>query len=137
LLADQAAYTKAARQHRNLGEIVDKYHTWKTLNEELTGRAELLDTVDDDEMREMARVEVEALQQKLEKTDSELKLLLVPPIQTTEECNCRNSRRHGWRRGEFIRCDMLRMYSRYAEKQVGALKCSIPPSQESAALRKP
>ena len=56
LLADQAAYTKAARQHRNLGEIVEKYHTWKTLNEELTGARELLETAEDDEMREMARI---------------------------------------------------------------------------------
>jgi len=78
LLADQTAYTKAARQHRSLGEIVDKYRTWKTLNEELTGARELLDSAEDDEMREMARAEVETLQQKLEKTDRELKLLLVP-----------------------------------------------------------
>ena len=78
LLADQAAYTKAARQHRTLGTIVEKYRTWKTLKEELAGAQEMVDSVDDEEMREMARLEVETLQQKLEATDTELKLLLVP-----------------------------------------------------------
>ena len=66
LLADQTAYTKAAKQHRSLGEIVEKYRTWKTLNEELKGAQELLETADDDEMREMARLEVETLQTKLD-----------------------------------------------------------------------
>ena len=48
LLADQTAYTKAARQHRTLGTIVEKYRVWKTLKEELTGAQELLDSTDDE-----------------------------------------------------------------------------------------
>src|SRR4029079_4078737 len=78
LLADQKAYTKAARQHRTLGEIVENYRTWKILKAEWAGAQELVDGADDDEMREMARKEVEELQQKLEATDTELKLLLIP-----------------------------------------------------------
>jgi peptide chain release factor 1 len=118
LLADQSAYTKAARQHRNLGEIVDKYRTWKTLNEELRGARELLETVDDDEMREMARAEVETLQQKLEKTDSELKLLLVPS-DPNDEKNVIVEIRAGTGGDEatLFAAEMLRMYNRYAERQ--------------------
>jgi len=118
LLADQAAYTKAARQHRTLGEIVDKYRTWKTLNEELTGARELLETADDDEMREMARNEVETLQQKLEKTDSELKLLLVPSDPNDEKNVIVEIRAGtGGDEASLFAADMLRMYNRYAEKQ--------------------
>ncbi|MEP6717886.1 MAG: peptide chain release factor 1 [bacterium] len=118
LLADQAAYTKAARQHRTLGEIVDKYHTWKTLNEELAGARELLDTVDDDEMREMARAEVDTLQQKLEKTDTELKLLLVPSDPNDEKNVIVEIRAGtGGDEASLFAADMLRMYNRYAEKQ--------------------
>src|SRR5258705_546740 len=60
LLADQKAYTKAARQHRTLGEIVEKYRAFKTLQSELSGAQELVDGADDDEMRELARGEDEA-----------------------------------------------------------------------------
>ncbi|MFN2499355.1 MAG: peptide chain release factor 1 [Pyrinomonadaceae bacterium] len=118
LLADQAAYTKAARQHRTLGEIVDKYRTWKTLNEELIGARELLETVDDEEMREMARAEVETLQQKLEKTDTELKLLLVPSDPNDEKNVIVEIRAGtGGDEASLFAADMLRMYNRYAEKQ--------------------
>src|SRR6266699_3161988 len=75
LLADQTAYTKAARQHRTLGGIVEKYRTWKTLKAELEGAQELLNSTDDEEMREMAQSEVETLQHKLETTNEELKVL--------------------------------------------------------------
>lgn len=118
LLADQAAYTKAARQHRTLGEIVEKYRTWKTLNEELTGARELLDTADDDDMREMARAEVETLQHKLEKTDTELKLLLVPSDPNDEKNVIVEIRAGtGGDEASLFAADMLRMYNRYAEKQ--------------------
>ncbi|MFN2517090.1 MAG: peptide chain release factor 1 [Pyrinomonadaceae bacterium] len=118
LLADQTAYTKAARQHRSLGEIVEKYRSWKTLNAELAGARELLDTVDDDEMREMARLEVETLQKKLEATDTELKILLVPS-DPNDEKNVIVEIRAGTGGDEatLFAAEMLRMYGRYAERQ--------------------
>src|SRR5215217_5997552 len=78
LISNPAAYGKAAKQHRTLGEVVQKYQAWKSLSRELTEARELLDTSDDDEMREMARIELESLQGKIEKADNELKLLLIP-----------------------------------------------------------
>jgi len=118
LLADQAAYTKATRQHRTLGEIVEKYRSWKTLKEELAGAQELVDGADDDEMREMARLEVETLQHKLETTDTELKVLLVPS-DPNDEKNVIVEIRAGTGGDEatLFAADMLRMYSRYAERQ--------------------
>jgi peptide chain release factor 1 len=117
LLADQTAYTKAAKQHRALGEIVEKYRAWKTLNEELAGAQELSEGADD-EMREMARLEVETLQKKLATTDTELKLLLVPS-DPNDEKNVIVEIRAGTGGDEatLFAADMLRMYARYAERQ--------------------
>src|SRR5689334_23440562 len=78
LLSNPSAYGKAAKQHRSLGEVVQKYQAWKGLKAELVGARELFDTSDDDEMREMARLEVESLQAKLENNEQELKVLLIP-----------------------------------------------------------
>ena len=118
LLADQTAYTKAARQHRTLGEIVEKFRTWKTLKAELEGAQELVEGADDDEMREMARSEVETLQRKLEATDTELKLLLVPS-DPNDEKNVIVEIRAGTGGDEatLFAAEMVRMYSRYAERQ--------------------
>jgi peptide chain release factor 1 len=118
LLADRAAYTKATRQHRTLGEIVEKFRVWKTLKEELAGAQELSESADDDEMREMAQLEVISLQQKLETTNNELKLLLVPS-DPNDEKNVIVEIRAGTGGDEatLFAAEMLRMYGRYAERQ--------------------
>ncbi|HYX42314.1 MAG TPA: PCRF domain-containing protein, partial [Pyrinomonadaceae bacterium] len=43
LLTDQAAYAKAAKQHRSLGEVVEQYREWKALKHELAGACELFE----------------------------------------------------------------------------------------------
>jgi peptide chain release factor 1 len=118
LIADRAAYAKAARQHRSLGEIVAKYRHWKTLNDELIGARELFDNVDDEEMREMARLEVESLQEKLDTTENELKFLLIPS-DPNDEKNVIVEIRAGTGGDEatLFAAEMLRMYGRYAERQ--------------------
>src|SRR6476619_2382611 len=118
LLADQKAYTKAARQHRTLGEIVEKYRTYKTLKSELSGAQELVDGADDDEMREMASGEVATLQQKIETVETELKLLLVPK-DPNDEKNVVVEIRAGTGGDEatLFAAEIFRMYSRYAESQ--------------------
>jgi peptide chain release factor 1 len=118
LISNPSAYAKAAKQHRTLGEVVQKYQSWKSLKNELAGARELFDTADDDEMREMARLEVESLQTRVEETDKELKLLLVP-TDPNDEKNVILEIRAGTGGDEatLFAAEMLRMYSRYAEKQ--------------------
>src|SRR5216683_2860479 len=75
LLSNPSAYGKAAKQHRSLGEVVEKYRNWKSLSEELAGARDLAATAEDPEMRELARIEIDSLQAQLEQTESDLKLL--------------------------------------------------------------
>src|ERR671932_664155 len=118
LLSDQAAYAKAAKQHRSLGEIVEKYRELKGLKEEIAGARELLATADDEEMREMARAEVESLQPRIDKAEEDLKLLLIP-TDPNDEKNVILEIRAGTGGDEatLFAAEMVRMYSRYAEKQ--------------------
>ncbi len=118
LLANPAAYGKAAKQHRTLGEVVQKYQQWKGLKAELTGARELFDTSDDEEMREMARIELETLQSKLDEADRELKLLLIPSDPNDEKNVILEIRAGtGGDEATLFAAEMVRMYSRYAEKQ--------------------
>jgi peptide chain release factor 1 len=118
LLADQTAYTKATKQHRSLGEIVEKYRSWKSLKEELAGAREMLNSGDDEELREMARAEVETLQAKVDATEEELKVLLIP-TDPNDEKNVILEIRAGTGGDEatLFAHEMLRMYGRYAERQ--------------------
>jgi len=118
LLSNPSAYGKAAKQHRTLEEVVKKYQVWKGLNAELADARELMDTSDDEEMREMARLEFESLQTRINDADRELKLLLIP-TDPNDEKNVILEIRAGTGGDEatLFAAEMVRMYSRYAEKQ--------------------
>ena len=117
LLANPTAYGKAAKQHRSLGEIVQKYQSWKSLKNELSGARELFDTSDDEEMREMARLELESLQSRLEETEKDLRILLVPSDPNDEKNVILEIRAGtGGDEATLFAAEMLRMYSRYAER---------------------
>jgi peptide chain release factor 1 len=118
LLANPSAYGKAAKQHRALEEVVQKYQALKALKEEITGARELLDTSDDDEMREMARLELETLQTRLTEVEQDLRLLLIPSDPNDEKNVILEIRAGtGGDEATLFAAEMLRMYSRYAEKQ--------------------
>jgi peptide chain release factor 1 len=118
LLSDQSAYTKATKQHRSLGEIVAKYREYKVLLEQLDGAKELLDIADDQEMQELARVEVDTLTAQLDQCENDLKLLLIP-TDPNDEKNVILEIRAGTGGDEatLFASEMLRMYARYAERQ--------------------
>ena len=118
LLSNPSLYAKAAKQHRTLEEVVRKYQSWKTLMAELADARELMDTSDDEEMREMARLEFDSLQTRIDDADRELKLLLIP-TDPNDEKNVILEIRAGTGGDEatLFAAEMVRMYSRYAEKQ--------------------
>src|SRR6201988_2033090 len=118
LLSNPSAYGKAAKQHRTLDEVVQKYQAWKGLKAELADARELLDTSDDEEMREMARLELESLQSRIDEADKELKLLLIPSDPNDEKNVILEIRAGtGGDEATLFAAEMVRMYSRYAEKQ--------------------
>src|SRR5829696_7636285 len=118
LLSNPSAYGKAAKQHRALEEVVKKFQVWKSLKAELADARELMDTSDDEEMREMARLELESLQTRIDDADRELKLLLIP-TDPNDEKNVILEIRAGTGGDEatLFAAEMVRMYSRYAERQ--------------------
>lgn len=118
LLSDQSAYTKATKQLRSLGEVVERYREWKSLKEELAGARELVLSADDEEMRELARVEVDTLQARIDENENQLRLLLIP-TDPNDEKNVIVEIRAGTGGDEatLFAAEMLRMYARYAERQ--------------------
>ena len=54
IMSDMKVYAKTMKQHRSLGEIVQKYREVKKMREDLTGAREMVDLADDDDMRQMA-----------------------------------------------------------------------------------
>ncbi|HEX6623389.1 MAG TPA: peptide chain release factor 1, partial [Pyrinomonadaceae bacterium] len=118
VFSDQANYAKVSKQHRALGEMVSKYREWKTIREELAGAKELFDSADDEEMRELARAEMDSLTARLEKNEEDLRVLLLPRDPNDEKNVILEIRAGtGGDEATLFAAEMLRMYGRYAERQ--------------------
>ena len=141
LLSNPSAYGKAAKQHRSLGEIVEKYRAYKSLAEQLNGARDLAANSDDQDMRELAQIEIESLQAQLEQTESDLKFLLIPQDPNDEKNVILEIRAGtGGDEASLFAADILRMYARYAERQrwkmeiLDASESGIGGMKEAVAL---
>ena len=116
--SDPANYAKLNKQHRSLGEIVEKYREWKQLKSELAGARELFDLADDEEMRELARAEVSSLEERIQKSEEDLRVLLLPRDPNDEKNVILEIRAGtGGDEATLFAAEVLRMYGRYAERQ--------------------
>jgi peptide chain release factor 1 len=118
IMSDMKVYTKLMKQHRGLSEIVEKYREVKKMHEDLTGARELADNADDEEMREMAQLEVAELEEKYPVVEEELKVLLLPKDPNDEKNVILEIRAGtGGDEATLFAAEILRMYARYAERQ--------------------
>jgi peptide chain release factor 1 len=118
LIADQKAYMAAAKQQRELEKIVEKFREFKGLRDGIAATRELLDETDDAEMRELAQVELADLEGRVEKSEADLKVLLIPK-DPNDEKNVLVEIRAGTGGDEatLFAAELMRMYIRYAERQ--------------------
>jgi len=119
IMSDMKTYAKTMKQHRSLEEIVEKYREVKRMNEELAGAKELLDAAgDDEEMREMAQMEISELETSVIKAEEDLKFLLIPKDPNDEKNVILEIRAGtGGDEATLFAAEVLRMYARYAERQ--------------------
>jgi len=108
-----------AKARASLEETVNTYRAWQATGEELVGAKEVLkEASGDPEMREMAALEVQALEAKLVQLEHRLKILLLPS-DPNDDKNIMLEIRAGTGGDEasIWAGDLVRMYSRYADSQ--------------------
>lgn len=116
--SDINAYTKLMKQHKSLGDIVEKYREVKKMTEDLEGAREVLEATKDEEIRELAEMEIAELEGSVEKGEDELKVLLIPKDPNDEKNVILEIRAGtGGDEATLFAGEILRMYARYAETQ--------------------
>ncbi len=112
---DHRRMTELSRELSQIKPVVEIYSVWRTSSEELKEADTLLE---DPEMREMAREEVELLQGQMQDMEEQLKLLLLPK-DPYEGRNIILEIRAGTGGDEaaLFAGDLFRMYGYYCEKQ--------------------
>src|SRR5499433_1007795 len=118
LLADQPRYTRAAKQHRDLEEVVAKFREYRALERSIAETREMLATEDDTEMIEMARGELAVLEARRDQAEKDLKVLLIPRDPNDEKNIILEIRAGtGGDEATLFAYEIMRMYMRYAERQ--------------------
>ncbi len=116
---DPEEFQRVAKARSSLEEVVNTFEIWKKTSVDLTGAKQVLkEAYSDIELREIAQLEVEELEQKLSALENRLKILLLPR-DPNDEKNIMLEIRAGTGGDEagIWAGDLLRMYSRYAESQ--------------------
>ncbi|KAB8330292.1 peptide chain release factor 1 [Scytonema tolypothrichoides VB-61278] len=117
-------YQKIAKARSSLEEVVDTYETWKNTQEEFVGARQVLkESQSDPELQEMAALEVQELEQKIEQLENRLKILLLPR-DPNDDKNIMLEIRAGTGGDEasIWAGDLVRLYSKYADSQSWRVK---------------
>ncbi|ERT06393.1 peptide chain release factor 1 [Lyngbya aestuarii BL J] len=128
---------RIAKERSSIEEVVNTYQLWKTAQEELTGARQVQkEAGEDPEMKEMATLEVEELQNQLEQLEINLKVLLLPS-DPNDDKNIMLEIRAGTGGDEasIWAGDLVRMYSRYAEGQNWQVKMVSESSADMGGFK--
>ena len=118
VIADQSRWQKLMKEMRDIEPIVLKYREYKKAAEDLESTKELLSENLDDEMREIAKMELSDLEEKITVLEGELKILLLPKDPNDEKNVYLELRAGtGGEEAALFAADLLRMYTRYAERR--------------------
>jgi peptide chain release factor 1 len=78
IISDMDRYVKLNKEYKELEEVVSAYKKYKNIIDNLKNSKELLAAEEDPEMREMAKMEIDELENIRPNLEEDLKLLLIP-----------------------------------------------------------
>ncbi len=118
VMSDMKRFAQLNRDYKDLQKIVERYHEYKNVQSNLENVKNVLLTEKDEEFRELAKIEMDELEERNEKLEEEIKFLLVP-ADPEDSKNAIFEIRAGTGGDEasIFAGDLFRMYSKYCERK--------------------
>lgn len=117
VIADQPTWQKYIKDMGEMEPIVKKYEEYKKAKDELAMAKEILETENDEELRDLAKLEVNDNEEKIEILSDELRILLIPKDPNDDKNVILEIRAGtGGEEAALFGQNLLRMYTRYAER---------------------
>lgn len=117
IIANQSLWQKHMKEMSDIEPVVGKYKEYKKAKEELAELKNML-ADSDEELREMAKLEIPELEDTLENLEKEMKILLLPKDPNDDKSVILEIRAGvGGDEAGLFAADLLRMYMRYAERR--------------------
>ena len=127
---DPVRSREVAQRLAELIPVVEASRAWSGVLHDLEGAREVLAEADDEEMRELARAEVDDLEARAEDLEQRLKVLLLPEDPDDRRNVVLEVRAGtGGEEAALFASELLRMYLRYAERR--GWRVSIADSSET------
>jgi peptide chain release factor 1 len=105
------------KKHVEMVPVVEAYRAYRDVVRRLAEARELAET-EDEEMRELAREEIQRLEPRIEPMERDLRLLLLPRDRNDEKSVLIEIRAGtGGEEAALFAADLNRMYARFAERQ--------------------
>lgn len=116
VINDQARYQKLMKEQADISPVVDKYKEYKEAKKGIEDSLAMLEDESDEEMREMAKEELNECRANLEVIEKELQVLLLPKDPNDDKNVIVEIRAGaGGDEAALFAADLCRMYSKYAE----------------------
>lgn len=117
VINNQPVWQKHIKEMGEMEPIVKKYEEYIKAKSELRDAKEIVEMESDEELRDLAKLEVNELEDKIEVFSEELKILLLPKDPNDEKNVILEVRAGtGGEEAALFGQDLLRMYMRYAER---------------------
>lgn len=117
IVSDNKKFATISKEYRSLEKIVQARDTYVKLLDDIEFNKEVLNS-DDDEMREMAKMELPALEEKKDEQERLLRNLLIPKDPYDEKNAILEIRAGtGGDEASLFAGDLFRMYIKYCEKR--------------------
>ena len=117
VINNQPVWQKHIKEMGEMEPIVNKYREYKKAKESIAEAKEMLE-MGDEELRELAKMEIAEYEDEIPKMEEELKILLLPKDPNDEKNVILEVRAGtGGDEAALFAQDLLRMYLRYAERR--------------------
>lgn len=115
-MTDMKRFVKLSKDYKDLTPIVEAYKKYANITANLESSREILYNEKDEEMREMAKEEIELLQEQKGVMEEEIRLLLLPKDpQDSKNAVVEIRAGTGGDEASLFAGDLYRMYARYCE----------------------
>lgn len=118
VIADMKRYVKLNREYKQLEPIIEAYDTYSNLLSNMESAKEMIASEKDEELREMAKEELEEYQQQVGPLEENIKLLLLPEDPEDDKNAIVEIRAGtGGDEASIFAGDLYRMYQKFFEKK--------------------
>ena len=118
IIADMKRYVKLNREYKQLEPVVEAMNAYRDLLSNIDSAKEMLSEEKDEELKDMAREELDIYQQQLSPLEEDIKLLLLPKDPEDDKNAIVEIRAGtGGDEASIFAGDLFRMYTKYCENK--------------------